>query len=992
MPESEPEPTVPGTMAAPTLEVGNGELIATWTAPDDGGSPIIGYELQYRTGDEAWTEISSGIGTNTSHTITGLANAAEYHVQARAVNAIGAGDWSESAAETPPPTVPDAPDAPTLEAGNTQLTANWTPPEDNGSAITAYELRHSDDGGSSWSEIIEIPAPRTGTAITDLENDTEYVVQVRARNSAGAGEWSGSSEGATPISTVPTAPNNFMLTADDAQITATWTAPTDPSVTGIADYELQYREIGAVQWEDAVSIAVNADPNHTYTHLITSLTNGSEYEVQVYAVGTVMDGDMDRRIGNSATDTATPIGPPAALTAPTLTSGSTQLTATWTAPNDGGSPITAYHVQHRISAAGVWSTTDTDNIAAINNAAAMSYTIPNLTNGTSYQVRVRAANAQGDGGWSSPAIATPVAVPDTMNVPMLTIGDNNLTVTWTAPNDGGSTITEYNLRHSADSGSSWSDIIDVAAPAASHIITNLTNGTTYDVQVRAVNALGDGAWSISATATPVVVPDKMDVPTLTPGNSRLTATWTAPDDGGSAITEYNLRHSADGGSSWSNIIDVAAQATSHIIADLTNGQSYDVQMRAVNALGDGEWSNSSTASPPLFPNERKILASDKAANDKFGIRVAVDGDTAIVGAYRDDDNGSDSGSAYVFIRDNSGNWSQQVKLKASDGAANDSFGHSVALSGNTVIVGAYNDDDNGSNSGSAYVFIRDNSGNWSQQAKLTASDGAANDYFGYTVAVDGNTAIVGAHQNNDNGTNSGSAYVFIRNGSSWSQQANLKASGGAANDNFGHNVAVDGDTAIVGAHNNDDNGNNSGSAYVFIRNGSSWSQQVKLLPLKADGTSDGTASDYFGHSVAVDGDTAIVGAHNNDDNGNNSGSAYVFIRNGSSWSQQVKLLPLKVDGTSDGDFNDRFGNSVAVDGNTVIVGALQDAVGTNSNAGSAYVFTRNGTSWTQYVKLEASDESAGDRFGSSVAVDGDTAIIGARADTTNSGSAYIFSQ
>ncbi|MGI9257053.1 MAG: fibronectin type III domain-containing protein, partial [Salinispira sp.] len=293
----------------------------------------------------------------------------------------------------PEPTVPGTMAAPTLVAGNTQLTVNWTPPENNGSDITAYELRHSDDSGSSWSGLIEILAPATSTAITGLTNGTTYVVQARARNSAGAGDWSESSVGAIPI-TVSLAPIAFTLVAGDTTITATWAAPTDTGDSAIIHYELQHRVAGASEWEAAVSIAVNADPNHTSPPPITGLTNGTEYEVRVYAVNT--EGN-----GNPATGTATPIGPPAMPNAPTLAVGDTQLTAIWTAPNNGGSPITSYDVQYKVSTATTWTP------APGNPISGTSYTIPSLTNdGTAYDVQVRAVNAQGAGGWSASATRT----------------------------------------------------------------------------------------------------------------------------------------------------------------------------------------------------------------------------------------------------------------------------------------------------------------------------------------------------------------------------------------------------------------------------------------------------------------------------------------------------------------------------------------------------------------------------------------------------------
>ncbi|MSQ08671.1 MAG: hypothetical protein EXR44_05165, partial [Dehalococcoidia bacterium] len=203
-------------------------------------------------------------------------------------------------------------------------------------------------------------------------------------------------------------------------------------------------------------------------------------------------------------------------------------------------------------------------------------------------------------------------------------------------------------------------------------------------------------------------------------------------------------------------------------------------------------------------------------------------------------------------------WTQQQKLTASDGAANDFFGYSVAVSGDTAVVGAWGDD---SAKGSAYVFTRSGS-TWTQQQKLTASDGAAIDYFGYSVAVSGDTAVVGAYGDD---SYKGSAYVFTRSGSTWTQQQKLTASDGAANDYFGGSVAVSGDTAVVGAYGDD---SEKGSAYVFTRSGSTWTQQQKLT------ASDGAANDFFGWSVAVSGDTAVVGARSDD---SSKGSAYMFV-------------------------------------------------------------------------------------------------------------------
>jgi hypothetical protein len=390
------------------------------------------------------------------------------------------------------------------------------------------------------------------------------------------------------------------------------------------------------------------------------------------------------------------------------------------------------------------------------------------------------------------------------------------------------------------------------------------------------------------------------------------------------------------------------------------------------------------AEPPCWQEQQKLLASDGAAGDRFGVRVSISGDYAIVGAMQEASAGT--GSAYIFKRESDG-WIEQTKLTALDGAASDLFGVSVYISGDYAIVGAYWDDDKGTNSGSAYIFKRSdvpNDPNWYQQAKLTAFDGAANDMFGGSVAIEANYAIVGASQDDDNGTQSGSAYIFKRPGSGWldaTETTKLVASDGAPYDYFGK-VSISGDYAIVGANRNDDKGSDSGAAYVFKRDGTSWIEQAKLA------ASDGEAGDTFGCSTSISGNYAIVGTNRDDDKGTDSGSAYIFKRDGEGWDQQVKLT------ASDGAAGDFLGTSVSITGDYAIVGAEQTS---RRGPGSAYIFKRsdllNDPNWYQQVKLIASDPEPEDEFGYSVSISGNYAIVGAKANDdkgTDSGSAYVF--
>lgn len=280
---------------------------------------------------------------------------------------------------------------------------------------------------------------------------------------------------------------------------------------------------------------------------------------------------------------------------------------------------------------------------------------------------------------------------------------------------------------------------------------------------------------------------------------------------------------------------------------------------------------------------RKLLAADGSANDGFGYSVSVSGHRSVVGAPGDDAPYPDCGSAYLF-EESGGAWAQVAKLTASDRVGGEAFGHAVSMDGDLAVIGAPYDDDRGEDSGSAYIFERV-SGVWTQAAKLTAADGAAYDGFGSAVAISGQTVLVGSPYDDARGQDSGSAYVFVLAGGVWAQQGKLLANDGAADDYLGFGVGVDGDLAVIGAPYDDDRGADSGSAYIFARVGGVWGQSAKLLP------ASGLSEDYFGRSVGLDGDVVIAGAHQDDTLGENAGCGYIFERDGGVWAERAKLLP-----------------------------------------------------------------------------------------------------
>jgi hypothetical protein len=378
------------------------------------------------------------------------------------------------------------------------------------------------------------------------------------------------------------------------------------------------------------------------------------------------------------------------------------------------------------------------------------------------------------------------------------------------------------------------------------------------------------------------------------------------------------------------------------------------------------------ASQAAFAENIKLTASDGQSSDYFGYAVSISGNFAIVGAYAEDDKGTDAGAAYIFEKTPTG-WIQKQKLLADDGAASDYFGYAVSISGNFAIVGAYREDDKGSDAGAAYIFENSTSG-WIQKQKLLASDGGGSDHFGSAVSISGNTAIVGSRYDDDKGTDTGAVYIFKKNGSNWTQEDKLYSSDPANSDNFGHAVSISEDKAIVGAYNKN---NKTGAAYIFEHTSSGWQEKKILL------ASNAANSDHFGRSVSISDNIAIVGAYQKN---SSKGVAYIYEFTNNDW-QETQLV------ASDAQNDDHFGYAVSIYGNTAIVGAYQedDKAG---NAGAAYLYERTSTGWQEKTKLVAADGQSFDYFGVGVSISGDNFIIGAHGEDhrgSSAGAAYIFS-
>ncbi|MCX6567715.1 MAG: FG-GAP repeat protein [Candidatus Aminicenantes bacterium] len=397
-----------------------------------------------------------------------------------------------------------------------------------------------------------------------------------------------------------------------------------------------------------------------------------------------------------------------------------------------------------------------------------------------------------------------------------------------------------------------------------------------------------------------------------------------------------------------------------------------------------------------FRSLLKLVPNDPVDNGSFGMSVAVDGAYALAGAPGEDGNGANSGAAYLFLQSQGGldGWGQIKKLIASDAAAGDVFGVSVAVSGDYALVGAEGEDGTGSEKGAAYLFYRNQGGtdNWGEVKKIVASDAASDDTFGYSVAIDGDYLIVGADGEDGAGTDRGAAYLFYRNqggADNWGQLFKLTADDAADSNRFGYRVDIDGDFILAGSPYSAGAGTNRGAAYLFYRNqggADNWGQFRKILP------SDPANEVWFGSALSIDGDLLVIGAAWDDSGGTNRGAAYLFSRNqggADNWGQIKKLA------ASDAQNDDFFGFDVKVAGDFVVAGALFNGGG-GTERGQVYLFSKNeggADNWGQAQRLRASDGVNQDWFGSAVDLDGLYLLSGATGQDgagTNRGAVYMF--
>ena len=406
------------------------------------------------------------------------------------------------------------------------------------------------------------------------------------------------------------------------------------------------------------------------------------------------------------------------------------------------------------------------------------------------------------------------------------------------------------------------------------------------------------------------------------------------------------------------------------------GDTRSLSKRA--AFGDAPSLKPSGGGPVNALPQNKLIPIDGQAHDEFGVSVGISGNTVVVGSIYDDDMGGDAGSAYVFVEDN-GVWTQQAKLTAKDAKPSDYFGISVAIAGDRIMVGAAEAATGSIRTGAVYVYERVNKV-WSLVQKLMPPSGAANDYFGYNVALEGNIAIIGAPQTDAVAYDSGAAYVFTHDGVQWNQASKLVPTNGGPYGFFGGSVALWGTTALIGQW-DDGSGADMGSVFAYKENAGSWAEQAELK------ASDRDSGDTFGFAVAIYNNKAFVGAPFRDGSCVNSGAVYVYGRYNDTWCEEQIIVP------DDKNASQAFGSAVGVWGDMAAIGSYWDE-DNGDYSGSAYAYRSIENVWTQEFKYIPADGVIGQLFGISLSMDNDRVVVGANGDDdngTDSGAAYQFS-
>ena len=611
-------PSAPQSVSA--ADGGDGSINVTWSAPsDNGGANVTNYIVYWKeSGTANYTENSGDLSATASPykiPASDLTKGTPYTVKVRAKNSAGTSGDSNEASATPT-AKPGAPTISSVVAGDTTLTVNWSAPSDTGdSNITGFTVEWKQASDSDWTPI-NAGASATSQLITGLTNGISHNVRVAAKNKNGTGPWATGS--GTPVA--PPSVSGISQTSRTRVSMVLSVAIANPA--GTMTVNLRHKpKSGSADWTTATAQSTTGS-SQAFT--LSGLTGNTEYTVEASLDGNFPSGQT------VSTDFKTaPVEPSAPQGVTAADNGDGSVTVSWTAPDDGGANITQYKVEWKLASTDSWeggsSATDADN-ASPHTIAASS-----LTNGTSYDVRVSATNSEGTGPASSPYNITPTAKPGAPTISGVVAGDTALTVSWTVPDDGGSTITANRVEWKLDSTSGWTGASSATPSASPHNITGLTNGSLYDVRVSVSNKNGAGPWATSS-GTPVNAPSISAIEQTSRTQNSMVVGVTVDNPSGSD-TVY-LRHgpagTTPGAAGWTEATSqsVSGSSASFTLSGLTGNTNYDVQVSL-----NSDYSESTTATlltGPVEPSApRNVAVTD---NGDATLNVSWDAPTSDGGA------------------------------------------------------------------------------------------------------------------------------------------------------------------------------------------------------------------------------------------------------------------------------------------------------------------------------------------------------------------------
>lgn len=600
---------------APTSVVataGDAQATLSWTAPNmTGYAPLTGYKIEKNDGSSWTTAVSDTGNTNTSSTVTGLTNGVSHTFRVSGINAAGSGAASTASPGVVPFTVPNGVDGmfdiqASLAPNTTDtLDLSWTAPNDNGRPIVEYQVQIAEAQSPNFATpgggtCAAANLSTTTCSISGLTQGTTYEIQIRARNEAGWGSFGNSKQATVPGPAG--APQNPQATPGDTQVSVSWGLPTSwggPMPTQGFSYDIERSVAGANAWLLAGSVTIpglsQMQPQFPATSslTITGLMNGTSYDFRVSAVTLYGNGLW------ASVTAVTPSTIPANVSAPVATRGDQQALLSWTAPNDGGSPITGYLIEKNDGT--VWST-----VTANTNSTATTYTATGLTNGTSYTFRITAINANGSSAApsSSSNSVTPASLPGTPSGLSAIHGNGQVTLAWT-PGSSSAALTGHFVEISSDGGANWTTAIaDTGSAAGSATITGLTNGNPYVFRVSGISSAGTGLpLTLANAVTPSTTPGAVTGLAAQVGDQQVALSWTAPaSNGGSTITGYVIEK--NDGTGWTQVTaNTNSSTASYTVTGLTNGTAYDFRVTPINING------ASVSAPPNLTNPVSPIAA-----------------------------------------------------------------------------------------------------------------------------------------------------------------------------------------------------------------------------------------------------------------------------------------------------------------------------------------------------------------------------------------------